>query len=83
MEREEKPMTLTLQLDEQVLVQARQVADSLGKTLSQLVLEYLEALARRDHEARRDLEEFDRLSNPPRGDSASWRFDRDELHERT
>lgn len=32
--------------------------------------------------AHQDLDEFDHLSNPPHGDSAGWRFDRAELHER-
>lgn len=75
-------MDLTLQFDERLLKEAQQAADNLGKSLPQLVLEFLESLARKD-EARRDLEEFDRLSNPPRGDSAGWRFDRNELHERS
>lgn len=75
-------MDLTLHFDERLLKDAQQAADNLGKSLPQLVLEFLEGLARKD-EARRDLEEFDRLSNPPRGDSAGWRFDRNELHERS
>jgi len=75
-------MDLTVTLDDQILRQAQKTAATLGKTVPQLVLEYLQKLATQD-EVRRDLETFDRLSSPPRGDSAGWRFNREEIYERS
>jgi hypothetical protein len=72
-------MNLTLSVDERTVAEARRAADSMGKSLNQLVREYLERLAgHRDPE--RELEEFRRLSG--RGDSRGWAFNRDEIHER-
>lgn len=74
-------MNLTLSVDEQVLKRAREVARSLGKSVNQLVREYLEHLTAED-DARRDLEEIRRLSVEGGGRSGGWRFDRDEVHAR-
>ncbi len=59
-------MTLKLQLDDSVLMQAELAAEGLGKTVPQLVLEYLEGLGRQD-QARRDLDEFDPSLEPAAG----------------
>jgi hypothetical protein len=74
-------MNLTLSVDERTIRDARKAAEAMGKSLNQLVREYLESVANR---ANRDrwADELDRLSRPPRGHSKGWRFNRDEIHER-
>ncbi len=73
-------MNVTLSIDEQVVARARRKADALGKSLNQLVREYLQKLAGGD-DPERSIEEFKKLSG--RGDSRGWRFDRHEIHERS
>lgn len=75
-------MNLTLSIDDRLLKEAREVARSMGKSVNQLVREYLEQLTARD-EAERDLEELRRLSIESEGRSKGWKFDRDEIHERS
>ncbi len=72
-------MNVTLSIDEQILARARKKADALGKSLNQLIRDYLEHLAGGD-DPERSVDEFKRLSG--RGHSRGWRFNRDELHER-
>ena len=74
-------VNVTLSVDEQVLVRARERAAALGSSVNQLVREYLEQLAGQANPAA-DAAEFERLSLLARGDSRGWKFDRDELHER-
>lgn len=71
---------ITLSVDERVLREAREVAQSMGKSLNQVVRDYLERLAGR-RSIERDLEEFRRLSG--RGHSRGWKFNRDEIYDRT
>ncbi|HTV64450.1 MAG TPA: DUF6364 family protein [Bryocella sp.] len=73
-------MNLTLSVDEQVAARARKKAEALGKSLNQLVREYLQSLAGGD-DPERSIKEFNRLSG--HGHSRGWRFNRDELHERS
>jgi len=73
-------MNVTLSIDEQVLARARKRAEALGTTINQLIREYLQKLAGSD-DAERSIQEFRRLSG--RGHSRGWRFDRDEIHERS
>ena len=73
-------MNVTLSIDEQVLARARKRAEALGTTINQLSREYLQKLAGSD-DAERSIQEFRRLSG--RGHSRGWRFDRDEIHERS
>ena len=73
-------MNVTLSIDEQLLERARRRAAALGKSLNQLVREYLEKLAGGD-DPERSITEFKRLSG--RGHSRDWRFNRDEIHERS
>lgn len=75
-------MNLTLSLDERVVQQARAVARSLGKSLNQLVREYLENLTR-GGDAERDMEEIRRLSEQGQGRSRGWNFEREDLHGRS
>ena len=73
-------INLTLSVDERILTEARKTADSMGKSLNQLVREYLEHLTFRDR-PEDEVEEFRRLSGTGRS-KRGWRFDRDEVHER-
>ena len=79
---EERIVNLTLSIDDRLLREAREVARSMGKSVNQLVREYLEQLTSRD-DADRDIEELGRLSIESGGRSRGWRFDRDELHKRS
>jgi hypothetical protein len=74
-------VNLTLSLDERLVKRARRKADALGKSLNQLIREYLERLAGGD-DAQRDIHELRELSRRSRGGARGWRFDRDELHDR-
>jgi Family of unknown function (DUF6364) len=72
-------MNVTLSIDEQLVARARKKADALGKSLNQLIRDYLQRVAGGD-DPERSIEEFRRLSG--RGHSRGWRFNRDEIHER-
>jgi hypothetical protein len=74
-------MNLTLSVDEQLVERARKVARAMGKSLNELVREYLRNLAG-DEDAKRDMEELRALSRRGKGRSRGWRFNREELHER-
>jgi antitoxin component of RelBE/YafQ-DinJ toxin-antitoxin module len=74
-------MNLTLSVDDEILQNARRRADAMGKSVNQLVREYLEQLAGKpDRETL--LQEFREMSKHPVGDSKGWKFNRDEIHER-
>jgi len=73
-------MNVTLSVDEQTLERARKRAETLGKSLNQLIREYLQKLAGSD-DAERSIAEFERLSGT--GNSHGHRFNRDEAHERS
>ena len=73
-------MNLTLSVDEQTVIRARKRAEALGKSLNQFIRDYLQALAGGD-DAERSIQEFERLSG--RGDSRGWKFNRNEIHERS
>ena len=75
-------MNLTLSIDEQILKRARKIARSMGKSVNQLVREYLEQISSAN-EAERDVEEIRRLSAQGGGRSKGWKFDRDEIHARS
>jgi hypothetical protein len=72
-------MNVTLSIDEQIVARARKKADALGKSLNQLIRDYLQKLAGSD-DPDRSIEEFRSLSG--RGHSRGWRFNRNEIHER-
>ena len=72
-------MNVTLSIDDQVVTRARKKAEALGKSLNQLIRDYLQTVAGGD-DPERSIEEFKRLSG--KGHSHGWRFDRDEIHER-
>jgi len=73
-------MNVTLSIDAQVVERARKKAASLGKSLNQVIREYLQRLAGGD-DAERSIEEFNQLSG--RGHSRGWRFNRNEIHDRS
>ena len=72
-------MNVTLSIDDQLVARARKKAEALGKSLNQLIRDYLLTVAGGD-DAERSIEEFKRLSG--KGNSHGWRFNRDEIHER-
>lgn len=73
-------MNLTLSLDEQLVARARERADALGKSLNQMIRDYLQKMAGGE-DPEESIREFRRLSG--RGHSRGWRFNRDEIHERS
>jgi Family of unknown function (DUF6364) len=73
-------MNLTLSIDERTLKRARKAAKTLGKSLNQVVREYLEELAgNSDREA--VVAELQQLRGAAAGDSGGWRFNREELYD--
>jgi hypothetical protein len=72
-------MNITLSIDDQLVTRARKKAEALGKSLNQLIRDYLQTVAGGD-DAERSIEEFRRLSG--KGHSRGWRFNRDEIHSR-
>jgi hypothetical protein len=72
-------VNVTLSIDDQLVARARKKAEALGKSLNQLIRDYLKTVAGED-DTGQDIEEFARLSGL--GDSRGWRFNRDEIHER-
>ena len=73
-------MNITLSIDEQLAARARKRAEALGKSLNQLIRDYLQKLAGGD-DPERSIDEFRRLSG--KGHSRGWRFERNEIHERS
>lgn len=74
-------MNLTLSVDEEVVEQARRRAEAMGKSVNQLVREYLERLAgNSDLDAA--IAEFHELTRNAKGNSRGWKFNREEIHER-
>ncbi|MEO8592247.1 MAG: DUF6364 family protein [Candidatus Solibacter sp.] len=71
-------MNITLSVDEEVLRLARQHAEAIGKSVNQLVREYLQQIAGvTDHAA--DAEEWARLSRLSKGNSHGWKWNREEI----
>jgi len=74
-------VNLTLSVDERVVEEARKVAAAMGKSVNQLVRDYLEQITSKPT-LEEDLAELRRLSEESRGNSRGWKFDRDEIHAR-
>jgi hypothetical protein len=73
---------ITLSADERLIEQARREAARRGKSLNQLIRDFLEEFAGQTvptHEFGR-LRELSKASGGRRG---NWRFDRQEIHDRT
>jgi hypothetical protein len=75
-------VNLTLSVDEQILRRARTAAEAMGKSLNQIVREYLESLAAGD-DVDGEIAELRQLSESSAGTRGGWQFDRDELHGRS
>ena len=73
-------MNLTLSIDDQLVARARKKAEAMGKSLNQLIRDHLQTIAG-GNDAERSIDEFKRLSGT--GNSRGWRFNRDEIHERS
>jgi hypothetical protein len=71
-------MNLSFWIDDRVVAMARKKARALGKSLDELIRDYLRTFA--DDNPEKSVAEFKRLS--ARGNSNGWRFDRDEIHNR-
>lgn len=75
-------MNLTLSIDERLIEEARKVAGALGKSVNQLIREYLEQLTSAAS-TEEEMAELRRLSAEGGGDARGWKFDRDEIHARS
>ena len=75
-------MNITLAIDDDLVKAARDVAGAMGKSLNQVVREYLEHLTDRDR-VERDMEELERLSRESAGHSGGRRWSREDIHERS
>ena len=73
-------MTVTIDLDDQLANRAQEMAEGLGLSLNQLIRHYLEDLTSQSS-AEEDVAEIRRLSGL--GHSQGWKFNRDEIHERS
>ena len=74
-------VNLTLSVDEEIVAKARARAEKLGTSVNQLVRDYLEQLAgQRDPKA--VAEEFVRLSMESTGNSAGWKYKREDAYDR-
>lgn len=73
-------MNITLSIDDRIVAEARKVAAAMGKSLNQLIREDLERLTNRQSRDE-DLKELLRLGGT--GNSEGWKYNREELHERT
>ena len=54
----------------------------MGKSLNQLIREYIDRLAG-STDIERNIRDWKRLSDEGQGRSKGWRFNRDEIHERS
>ncbi len=74
-------MNITLSVDEQVALRAREAARQMGKSLNQAVRDYLEQLA---GGARRGQQwaQFEERCLNSQVQLGAWRFNRDEANER-
>ena len=72
-------MNVTLSIGDQLVARARKRAEALGKTINQLIRDYMQTVTG-GNDPERSIEEFNRLSG--KGHSHGWRFNRDEIHDR-
>jgi hypothetical protein len=74
-------MNLTLSIDDRLVRRARKRAEAMGKSLNELIRDYLRAVT--DEGAANDFErELKDLSAKAGGNRHGWRFNRDDLHAR-
>ncbi|MDR0780111.1 MAG: hypothetical protein LBF16_05375 [Pseudomonadales bacterium] len=72
-------MNITLSIAEEIVMQAREAAAAMGKSLNDVIREDLERLIRRE-QRKQGFTEMKTLSG--QGNAKGWRFDRDELYAR-
>jgi hypothetical protein len=75
-------MNITLAVDEYIVEQARKVAQANGKSLNQAVRDYLAQLAGVDQNVLQVEAFVESAKNSP-GRLNRWKFDREQLHERS
>lgn len=75
-------MKLTLSVDEETLAKARKAAVSQGISLDQAIRRFLEEFGG-DDSPEDDITELLELSEQSGGHSRGWRFNREEIHERS
>ena len=74
-------MNITLALDERLADRARQAAQAMGKSLNQVVREYLEHLAGQA-QLDAELEAYRQSTANSPGRLNGWKFNREEIHDR-
>ena len=74
-------MNITLSIEERVAENAREAARKMGKSLNQVVRDYLEQLAGSAH-AEQDFEAFERHCLNSKARLNGWIFDREEANAR-
>ena len=74
-------MNITLSIDEQIAQRAREAAQKMGKSLNQVVRDYLEQLAGSGKRGQQ-WEQFEARCLQSPGKLGGWRFNRDEANER-
>jgi hypothetical protein len=73
-------MNVTLSIDDQTLARARQLALQRGKSLNQLIRDYLESLTAGD--PAEVVAELERAWGEEEGDSGGWKWNREEVYDR-
>ena len=73
-------MNVTLSIDDHLVARARKRAEALGKSLNQLIRDHLESITG-GSDPESSIAELKKLSG--QGHSRGWRFNRDEIHERS
>lgn len=74
-------MNITLSIEERVAENAREAARKMGKSLNQVVRDYLEQLAGTAHAAQ-DFEAFEQRCLNTKGRLNNWTFNREEANAR-
>ncbi len=74
-------MNITLSVDEQVALRAREAAKKMGKSLNQVVRDYLEQLAGSGRRSQ-NWEQFEQRCLQSNARLEGWQFNRDEANER-
>ncbi len=74
-------MNITLSVDEQVAARAREAAKKMGKSLNQVVRDYLDQLAGGAQRGQQ-WAQFEERCLHAGGKLQGWRFNRDEANER-
>ena len=75
-------MNVTLAIDDDLVKAAREVAGAMGKSLNQVIRDYLEHLTDRDR-VERDMRELERLSLEGGGSSGGQRWSREDIYDRS